>query len=68
MGNFPPISPVPPVPPIPPFGPFSVKVKVDPPLPILKVSSEERMLILQMLQEKKISVEEAEKLLQALEG
>lgn len=31
-------------------------------------SDEERMLILKMLQEKKISVEEAEKLLQALEG
>lgn len=32
------------------------------------VSDEERMLVLRMLQEKKISVEEAEKLLQALEG
>jgi len=32
------------------------------------VSDEERMLILKMLQDKKISVEEAEKLLQALEG
>jgi hypothetical protein len=31
-------------------------------------TDEERMLILKMLQEKKISVEEAEKLLQALEG
>jgi hypothetical protein len=31
-------------------------------------SDEERMLVLKMLQEKKISVEEAEKLLQALEG
>ena len=57
MGNFPPI---------PPVGPFGPKVNVEPPRP--KVSSEERMLILQMLQEKKISVEEAEKLLQALES
>ena len=32
------------------------------------VSDDERMLVLKMLQEKKISVEEAEKLLQALEG
>jgi hypothetical protein len=32
------------------------------------VSDEERMMVLKMLQEKKISVEEAEKLLQALEG
>ena len=30
------------------------------------VSDDERMLVLKMLQEKKISVEEAEKLLQAL--
>ena len=63
MGNFPPISPIPPIPPI---GPFAPKVNVEPPRP--KVSSEERLLILQMLQEKKISVEEAEKLLRALEG
>jgi hypothetical protein len=63
MGNFPPISPIPPIPPI---GPFAPKVNVEPPRP--KVSSEERLLILQMLQEKKISVEEAEKLLQALEA
>jgi hypothetical protein len=69
MGNFPPVPPIPPmppIPPIPPVGPFGPRVKVEPSLP--RVSSEERMLILQMLQEKKISVEEAEKLLQALEG
>jgi hypothetical protein len=47
-------------------GPFGPKETVEPPQP--RVSSEERILILQMLQEKKISVEEAEKLLQALEG
>ena len=32
-----------------------------------KVSDEERMMVLQMLQDKKISVEEADKLLSALE-
>jgi len=63
MGNFPPI---PPIQTMPPMGPFTPKVNPEPPRP--KVSSEERMLILQMLQEKKISVEEAEKLLRALEG
>jgi hypothetical protein len=36
--------------------------------PIPPVSNEERLIILKMLQEKKISVEEAEKLLAALEG
>jgi hypothetical protein len=78
MGNFPPFPPVPPIPPMSPFGkgmgpfgtkgtgPFGPKETVEPPQP--RVSSEERMLILQMLQERKISVEEAEKLLQALEG
>ena len=39
-----------------------------PPKPIDPVSEEERLMILQMLQEKKISVEQAEKLLSALEG
>jgi len=36
--------------------------------PVDPVSEEERMMILQMLQDKKISVEQAEKLLAALEG
>lgn len=36
--------------------------------PVEEVSDEERMTILRMLQEKKISAEEAEKLLSALEG
>ncbi len=39
-----------------------------PPQPIDPVSEQERMMILQMLQDKKISVEQAEKLLSALEG
>jgi hypothetical protein len=38
------------------------------PKPIDPVSEKERMMILQMLQEKKINVEQAEKLLSALEG
>jgi len=39
-----------------------------PPKPIDPVSEQERLMILQMLQEKKINVEQAEKLLSALEG
>jgi hypothetical protein len=66
MGNFPPVPPVPPMGPFGPKGPMGPRGPVEPPRP--QVSPEERMLILQMLQEKKISVEEAEKLLQALEG
>ena len=51
--------PKPPTPPVPPFPPRPVS---DP------VSDEERLTILKMLQEKKISLQEAEKLLAALEG
>ncbi len=39
-----------------------------PPVPADPVSNEERMMILKMVEAKKISVEEAEKLLEALEG
>jgi hypothetical protein len=46
-------APRPPVPPVPPSDP---------------VSDQERLVILKMLQEKKISLQEAEKLLAALEG
>jgi hypothetical protein len=54
-----PIPPVPPVPPVPPI----------PPLPRSEpVSDQERLTILKMLQEKKISLQDAEKLLAALEG
>ncbi len=66
MGNFPPMPPMPNMPNMGPMGPFGPQTPPEPPRP--KVSSEERMLILQMLQEKKITVEEAEKLLRALEG
>ena len=48
-----PIPPVPPVPPAPPIDP---------------VSEEERLMILRMLEQKKISLAEAETLLSALEG
>ena len=51
-----PIPPVPPVPPSPPAPP------IDP------VSEEERLMILRMLEQKKISLAEAETLLSALEG
>jgi hypothetical protein len=52
MGR-PPVPPIPPVPPVPPNEP---------------VSDVERLAVLRMLQEKKISLEDAEKLLAALEG
>lgn len=49
-------SPKPPAPPVPPVPPAE------------KVSEEERLMILRMLEQKKISMDEAEKLLSALEG
>ena len=58
-GPIPPIPPMPPVPPIPPFGQRPV---TEP------VTDAERLTILKMLQEKKISIQDAEKLLAALEG
>lgn len=53
-----------PMPPVPPAGPM-------PPMPIQRtapVSEKERLMVLQMLQEGKITVEQAEQLLAALEG
>lgn len=47
---------------------FTIMAPPPPPRPVDPVSEEERMMILQMLQDKKISVEQAEKLLSALEG
>ncbi len=61
-GFVPPIPPVPPVPPRRPGAPES------PPVKKTGASEEEKLLILKMLQEKKITVDEAEKLLEALEG
>jgi hypothetical protein len=51
-----PTPPVPPVPPVPP------RPQSEP------VTDEERLTILKMLQDKKISLQDAEKLLAALEG
>jgi hypothetical protein len=48
--------------PIPPMPPFSPAPPSEP------VSEEERMMILRMLEQKKIGLDEAEKLLSALEG
>lgn len=59
----PPTTPKPPAPPIPPAVPMPPGGKPAKTV----VSEEERMLILTMLQEKKITAEEAAKLLEALE-
>jgi hypothetical protein len=53
--------PAPPTPPTPPSRPA-------PPAPPAGASEEERLLILRMLEQKKISLEEADRLLSALEG
>ncbi len=58
-GGFGPIPPVPPIPPMPPVPPMQ---RSEP------VSDEERLTILRMLQQKKISLQDAEKLLAALDG
>jgi hypothetical protein len=55
----PPTSPIPPIPPISPLG---QRQAAEP------VTDAERLMILKMLQEKKISLQEAEKLLATLEG
>lgn len=55
-------TPRPPVPPIPVVPPMPPRKPVEP------VTDEERLTILKMLQEKKISLQEAEKLLAALDG
>jgi hypothetical protein len=64
-GGIGPVAPVPPVPPMPPAPPV-------PPMPSMPrsepVSDEERLTILKMLQQKKISLQDAEKLLAALDG
>jgi hypothetical protein len=54
-------QPEPPVPPTPPSMPVDVEVTSQ-------VTNDERMLVLKMLQEHKITVDEAENLLAALEG
>jgi hypothetical protein len=59
------IPPIPPIPPIPGRWTGSVQSAEEKKQP---ASEEEKLLILKMLQEKKITAEEAEKLLDALEG
>lgn len=56
FGGFGPVPPVPPVPPQPPYPRSS------------PVTEKERLMVLQMLQEGKITVDQAEQLLAALEG
>lgn len=60
--STPPTPPIPPIPPIPPVPPRAQRAKSAP------VSDEERMVILRMVEEGKVSVEQAEKLLAALES
>lgn len=50
------------IPPIPPIPPIGSRLQTEP------VTDEERLTILKMLQEKKISLQDAEKLLAALDG
>ena len=59
--RIPPIPPLPPVPPIPPVPPLTR------PAGKKGASDEERLMILKMLQDKKITVDEAEALFKALE-
>lgn len=61
MGYGYPTPPTPPTPPVPPVPPRAQRAKSAP------VSDEERMVILRMVEEGKISVEQAEKLLAALD-
>jgi ElaB/YqjD/DUF883 family membrane-anchored ribosome-binding protein len=56
----PPTPPVPPAPPVPPVAP--------PARPKQQASDEERMMVLRMVEQGKLSIEEAEKLLRALNG
>jgi hypothetical protein len=64
-----PNSPPGPVPPVPPAPPVYEAASGQPDAKANeKVSEEERLLILKMLQDKTITAEEAEKLLEALEG
>jgi hypothetical protein len=67
-GGVPPVPPVPPTPPVPPMGsPWREKSKRED-VKVEVVTDEERMAILRMVESKQISVEEAERLLSALEG
>jgi len=64
--GIPPAPPAPAAPKVEPVPP--VETGVDNPERTSRISEEERVTILSMLQQKKITVDEAEKLLEALEG
>lgn len=71
VGPMPPVPPMPPMPPVPPSGNIGGLnyVRVPSPAPTPKrtpPSSEERMLVLKMLEEGKITVAQAEQLLAAM--
>jgi hypothetical protein len=59
---------IPPIPPIPPIPRVWSAPRAAPVPPTEPVSEEERLTILRMLEQKKISLDDAEKLLSALEG
>jgi hypothetical protein len=59
---------VPPIPPIPPYPPRAPRPPMAPQPPVDPVTDQERMMILKMVENKQISVEEAERLFAALEG
>jgi hypothetical protein len=61
---------IPPVPPVPPAAPAAPRRSYGEPAAEKKTgaSEDEKKLILQMLQDKKITAEEADKLLEALES
>jgi hypothetical protein len=61
-GFTPPYPPTPPRPPVPPTPPKAPKAKGN------NVNDEERLMILRMVSEGKLSVEQAEQLLAALNG
>jgi len=61
-GFTPPYPPAPPRPPVPPIPPKAPKAKGN------NVNDEERLMVLRMVSEGKLSVEQAEQLLAALNG
>lgn len=66
--DFPPRPPAPPRPPSAPSAPRAPSAPSAPKPPVDPVSDEERMTILKMVEQGKITVVEAEKLLAAMEG
>lgn len=62
------LSPSPPRPPRPPRAPRRGRVSSPPPPPAPPVTADERMMVLRMVQDGKISPDEAARLLEAMEG